>query len=154
MLRESLGKTHFWLMFIGFWVTFMPQYVLGLHGMPRRVATYNPGLGWQTLNIVSTVGAMMIGLSFVFLLVNVWVSWRKPVPAGDNPWDGHTLEWFATSPPVHHNFERLPAVRSERPVWDFHHPDAIAISHSSNGHSPQREPAGVGSGGDGGPESS
>jgi cytochrome c oxidase subunit 1 len=154
MLRESLGKTHFWLMFIGFWVTFMPQYVLGLWGMPRRVATYNPGLGWQTLNIVSSVGAMMIGLSFVFLLVNVWVSWRKPVAAGDNPWDGHTLEWFATSPPVHHNFERLPAVRSERPVWDFHHPDDIAISHSSNGHSPQREPVGVGSGGDSGPESS
>ena len=59
----------------------------------------------------------------------------KPVPAGDNPWDGHTLEWFATSPPVHHNFERLPPVRSERPVWDFHHPDAVTIGHGSgNGH--------------------
>jgi len=71
--------------------------------------------------------------------VNFWVSWRKPVPAGDNPWDAHTLEWFATSPPVHHNFERLPPVRSERPVWDYHHPDFVTVTHShphtnGNGH--------------------
>ncbi len=149
MLRERLGQAHFWLMFVGFWVTFMPQYKLGLEGMPRRVATYVPGLGWQNLNIVSTVGAFMIGISFVFLLVNVWVSWRKPVPAGDNPWDGHTLEWFATSPPSHHNFERLPSVRSERPVWDFHHPDDLALTHSTNGNGKHRQPVGVGSGSDG-----
>jgi len=152
MLRESLGKWHFWLMFIGFWVTFMPQYRLGLEGMPRRVATYDPGLGWQLLNQISTVGAFMIGISFVFLLVNVWVSWRKPVAAGDNPWDGHTLEWFATSPPVHHNFERLPSVHSERPTWDFHHPDALAIVHNTNGNGKARESVGVGSGSDGGSE--
>jgi cytochrome c oxidase subunit 1 len=120
--------------------------------MPRRVATYDPGLGWQLLNQISTVGAFMIGVSFVFLLVNVWVSWRKPVAAGDNPWDGHTLEWFATSPPAHHNFERLPSVRSERPVWDFHHPDALTITHSTNGNGKHREPASVGSGSDGGHE--
>jgi cytochrome c oxidase subunit 1 len=148
MLREWMGKTHFWLMFIGFWVTFMPQYKLGLEGMPRRVATYVPGLGWQLLNQISTVGAFFIAVSFLFLLANVWVSWRKPVAAGDNPWDGHTLEWFATSPPVHHNFERLPPVRSERPVWDFHHPDALAITHT-NGNGKVREPVGVGSGSDG-----
>ncbi len=74
----------------------------------------------------------------MFLLVNLWVSWRKPVPAGDNPWDAHTLEWFATSPPVHHNFEKLPPIRSERPVWDYHHPDARTIAHGNaatgNGH--------------------
>jgi cytochrome c oxidase subunit 1 len=135
MYNEALGKIHFWLMFIGFWVTFMPQYVLGLHGMPRRVATYPSGLGWQTLNQVSTVGAYVIGLSFVFFLVNLWVSWRKPVPAGDNPWDAHALEWFSTSPPAHHNFTKLPPVRSERPVWDFHHPDAVTVAHGrSNGH--------------------
>jgi cytochrome c oxidase subunit 1 len=131
--RESLGKWHFWLLTIGFWVTFMPQYVLGLEGMPRRVASYPTGLGWQTLNVVSTIGAYIIGISFVFLLVNLWVSWRKPVPCGDNPWDAHTLEWFATSPPVHHNFERLPPIRSERPVWDYHHPDARTVAHG-NGH--------------------
>ncbi len=136
--RESLGKWHFWLMTIGFWVTFIPQYVLGLWGMPRRVASYPADLGWQTLNVVSTIGAYVIGISFVFLLVNLWVSWRHPIPAGDNPWDAHTLEWFATSPPVHHNFEKLPPIRSERPVWDYHHPDALTITHggkrSSNGH--------------------
>ena len=133
MYREGLGKTHFWLMTIGFWVTFMPQYRLGLEGMPRRVATYPAGLGWQNLNISSTIGAYIIGLSFVFFLVNLWVSWRKPIPAGDNPWDAHALEWFATSPPVHHNFTKLPPVRSERPVWDFHHPDARTVAHH-NGH--------------------
>ncbi len=134
MLSDRLGKLHFWFLFIGFWVTFMPQYKLGLMGMPRRVATYQAGLGWQNLNIASTVGAFIIGFSFVFFLVNLWVSWRKPVPAGDNPWDAHALEWFATSPPVHHNFTRLPPIRSERPVWDFHHPDALTIAHGENGH--------------------
>ncbi|HLX88508.1 MAG TPA: cytochrome c oxidase subunit I [Acidimicrobiales bacterium] len=134
MYNETLGKLHFWLLFVGFWVTFMPQYQLGLEGMPRRVASYPVGLGWQTLNQVSTAGAYLIGLSFVFFLVNLWVSWRKPVPAGDNPWDAHALEWFATSPPVHHNFTKLPPIRSERPVWDFHHPDARTIHHGGNGH--------------------
>jgi cytochrome c oxidase subunit 1 len=151
MMRENLGKWHFWLMFIGFWLTFMPQYKLGLEGMPRRVATYATGLGWQFLNQLSSVGAVLIFISFVFMLVNLWVSWRQPVPAGDNPWDGHTLEWFATSPPVHHNFERLPSVRSERPVWDFHHPDAVSITHT-NGNGKVHHPVGVGSGSDGGPE--
>jgi cytochrome c oxidase subunit 1 len=151
MLRENLGKWHFWLMFIGFWLTFMPQYRLGLEGMPRRVATYDPGLGWQLLNVLSTIGAMIIAVSFVFMLVNLLVSWRVPVPAGDNPWDGHTLEWFATSPPVHHNFERLPPVRSERPVWDFHHPDALALVHT-NGNGTKRQAVGVGTAADDGPE--
>jgi cytochrome c oxidase subunit 1 len=134
MFNETLGKLHFWLLFIGFWVTFLPQYDLGLKGMPRRIATYPADLGWQPLNIVSTIGAYIIGVSFLFFLVNLWVSWRKPVPAGDNPWDAHALEWFATSPPAHHNFTKLPPVRSERPVWDFHHPDAVTVRHGGNGH--------------------
>ncbi len=144
MLNERLGKAHFWVMFIGFWVAFLPQYVLGLWGMPRRVATYPADLGWQALNIVSTVGAFMIGVSFVILLVNLLVSWLHPVPAGDNPWDAHGLEWFATSPPVHHNFERLPPIRSERPTWDYNHPDARTIAHGRhNGHVPQPMAAGA-----------
>jgi cytochrome c oxidase subunit I len=145
MLDERLGKAHFWLVFIGFWVAFLPQYVLGLWGMPRRVATYPADLGWQALNIVSTVGAFMIGFSFVLLLVNLLVSWLKPVPAGDNPWDGGALEWFATSPPVHHNFERLPPIRSERPTWDYNHPDTRTIHHGRrNGHVPQPVAAAAG----------
>jgi cytochrome c oxidase subunit 1 len=147
MFDERLGKIHFWLLFIGFWMTFLPQYDLGLRGMPRRVATYPVGLGWQTENIISTVGAFIIGVSFVFFLVNLWVSWRNPVPAGDNPWDAHALEWFATSPPAHHNFTKLPPVRSERPVWDFHHPDLRTIRHGGNGHG-QLTGTGVGAGRD------
>ncbi|HUC38091.1 MAG TPA: cytochrome c oxidase subunit I [Acidimicrobiales bacterium] len=129
MLRDHLGKWHFWLLFVGFWLTFMPQYKLGMEGMPRRVASYPAELGWQFLNQLSTIGAYVIGVSFVFLLVNLWLSWRKPIAAGDNPWDGQTLEWFTTSPPPHHNFDRLPPVRSERPTWDHNHPDALSVVH-------------------------
>ena len=148
MLRESLGKWHFWLMFIGFWVTFMPQYVVGLLGMPRRVASYPSNLGWQSYNIVSTVGAFIIAVSFAVLLVNLVVSWRNPIPAGNNPWDGHTLEWFTTSPPPHHNYTHLPPIRSERPTWDYNHPDALTVPHgrrrpTTNGKS-ERKGHGVG----------
>ena len=129
MLDERLGKWHFWLLFIGFWVTFMPQYILGLKGMPRRVAVYPDNLGWQVYNVISTVGAFIIAASFLFLLWNFWISWRRPVLAGDNPWDGHTLEWFTTSPPPHHNYTHLPPIRSERPTWDANHPDAPALEH-------------------------
>jgi len=138
MLRENLGKWHFWLMFIGFWVTFMPQYVVGLLGMPRRVVTYPTYLGWESYNIISTVGAFVIAASFAVLLWNLWISWRDPVPSGDNPWDAHTLEWFTTSPPPHHNYSHLPAIRSERPTWDYHHPDHPAIGHGE-GHDPDKE---------------
>ncbi len=138
MLRENLGKWHFWLMFIGFWVTFMPQYVVGLLGMPRRVVTYPSYLGWESYNIISTVGAFVIAASFAVLLWNLWISWRDPVPSGDNPWDAHTLEWFTTSPPPHHNYSHLPAIRSERPTWDYHHPDHPAIGHGE-GHDPDKE---------------
>jgi len=147
MLHDGLGKVHFWLLFIGFWLTYMPQYLLGLKGMVRRVATYPSNLGWTGLNQLSTVGAMLIGFSFAVLLVNFWISWRRPILAGDNPWDGHTLEWFTSSPPPHHNYFRLPPIRSERPTWDYNHPDALAIRHRPMGPGPG------GPGGSGGPGS-
>ena len=131
-LREGLGKWHFWLTFVGFWICFMPQYVVGLLGMPRRVASYPSNLGWQSYNIVSTVGALIIGFSFVFMLINFFVSWRNPIEAGDNPWDGQTLEWFTTSPPPHHNYTHLPPIRSERPTWDYNHPEALTSAHSNH----------------------
>jgi cytochrome c oxidase subunit I len=118
MLHEKWGKPHFWLTFIGFNLTFMPQYALGLRGMPRRIATYSPTDGFTFLNRLSTLGAYILFISVCFLLWNFWVSWRKPIPAGDNPWDGQTLEWATSSPPPHHNFYELPPIRSERPVWD------------------------------------
>jgi len=123
MFNEKLGWAHFWVMFFGFWFQTVPQYVVGLHGMPRRIAIYSASDGFTNLNRISSVGAWLVGLSFVIFLVNMWVSWRKPVPAGANPWDANTLEWATTSPPPHHNFERIPPIRSERPVWDMNHPD-------------------------------
>jgi cytochrome c oxidase subunit 1 len=134
MLDDRLGKYHFWIMFVGFWLTFMPQYVVGLKGMPRRVAVYPSTLGWEIYNQLSTIGAFVIALSFAILLWNLWISWRRPVLSGDNPWDAHTLEWFTTSPPPHHNYTHLPPIRSERPTWDANHPDAPNIDHR---HPPQ-----------------
>ena len=128
MLNERLGKAHFWLTFLGFWLTFMPQYGVGLKGMPRRVVYYPPGLGWQIYNELSTIGAFMIA-RVSFLLINCVASWRNPVLAGNNPWDAQTLEWFTTSPPPHHNYTHLPPIRSERPTWDYNHPDALALHH-------------------------
>jgi cytochrome c oxidase subunit 1 len=123
MMREGLGKASFWFMFFGFNITFAAQYWVGLKGMPRRIAEYSPAQGWTGLNQISTAGAYLLFISVVIMLVNFYVSWRKPVPAGANPWDGHTLEWGTSSPPPHHNYEMIPPIRSERPVWDLNHPD-------------------------------
>ncbi|HLI14536.1 MAG TPA: cytochrome c oxidase subunit I [Acidimicrobiales bacterium] len=135
MLREGLGKASFWFMFVGFWVTFLPQYLLGLHGMPRRIAEYSAAMGWTTLNRVSTGGAYLLFISVALTLVNFYVSWRRPVAASGNPWDGHTLEWATSSPPPHHNFLAIPPIRSERPVWDANHPEHRAW------HAPRRKEA-------------
>jgi cytochrome c oxidase subunit 1 len=121
LLHEGWGKFHFWTTIVGFLVTFMPQYLLGLRGMPRRVAVYPANAGWNFLNRLSTIGAYILFISVASLLWNFWISWRRPRPAGDNPWDGHTLEWATSSPPPHHNFVELPPIRSERPVWDANH---------------------------------
>ncbi len=123
MLNDKLGKLHFWLLFIGFWVTFMPQYIVGLDGMPRRIASYLASNGWTSLNVISTVGAWIIASSFLVFLVNLVHSYMKPVAAGDNPWDGQSLEWFTSSPPPHHNYTHLPPIRSERAAWDYNHPE-------------------------------
>ncbi|MHB1785217.1 MAG: cytochrome c oxidase subunit I [Acidimicrobiales bacterium] len=139
MMREGLGKIHFWLTFVGFWLTFGPQYLVGLRGMPRRIDTYLASDGFTFLNRLSTIGAYILGLSVVFLILNFWASWRKPVPAGGNPWDGGALEWGTTSPPPHHNFASLPPIRSERPVWDANHPD-----HGKHEIRKKRVPVGAG----------
>jgi cytochrome c oxidase subunit 1 len=139
MLNERLGKLHFWTMFIGFWITFIPQYLLGLDGMPRRIADYLPSNGWTTLNVVSTVGAFILGASFLFFFANLWVSWRSPVAAGDNPWDGGALEWCTSSPPPHHNFTHLPPIRSERPTWDYNHPEHRKVHRAGEEPVPDKE---------------
>jgi len=129
MLHEGIGKTQFWFLFIGTQLFTLPGYLVGLHGMPRRMAVYPNNPSWQSLNIWESVGALLIGISTLLFVVNVFVSWKKPIIAGDNPWDASGLEWFTTSPPPHHNFLSLPPIRSERPTWDYHHPKHPALGH-------------------------
>jgi cytochrome c oxidase subunit 1 len=130
-LHEGWGYTQFVLMFVGFHATFLVQHVLGSEGMPRRISTYTVADGplWATLNLVSTVGAMILAVSTLPFLWNVYRTLRKGERVGDNPWDGGTLEWWAPSPPPHGNFTAaLPPIRSERPVWDATHPEAPALA--------------------------
>jgi cytochrome c oxidase subunit 1 len=123
LLSEGLGKIHFWTTFVGFHLTFLVQHLLGQEGMPRRIADYLPDDGWAGLNRLSTAGAFLTGISTVFFLWNVVRSLRRGEPAGDDPWGGQTLEWATSSPPPPHNFDRpLPPIRSNRPVFDLHHP--------------------------------
>ena len=121
MLSEKLGKVHFWLMFIGFHMTFLIQHVLGLDGMPRRVYTYPDLPGWGVMNLVSTIGAFMMAISVLALLWNVIASKWHGEMAGHNPWNAWTLEWSTTSPPPEHNFEFVPPVLGRRPLWDLMH---------------------------------
>ena len=134
MLDERLGQIHFALLFIGFNVTFFVQHELGLRGMPRRVNDYQPSDGFTTLNVISTVGSYIIGVAVLIFAINLWRSRRHGEPAGDDPWGGQTLEWATTSPPPEHNFDSLPPIRSERPVWDARHPDAPAFAHAERGN--------------------
>ncbi len=120
MLDERLGRWHFWLMMIGMNVSYFPMHVLGLEGMPRRVANYPASAGWTTLNVVITIGSVILAISvlvFGWNLVRSIFMGRGAV-AGDDPWEGYSLEWATTSPPPHHNFTHLPPIRSERPVFD------------------------------------
>jgi cytochrome c oxidase subunit 1/cytochrome c oxidase subunit I+III len=118
LLSERLGKLHFWLMVAGFNLTFFVQHFLGLMGMPRRVYTYPDLPGWGLLNLVSTIGAFLMAISVAVLLVNIARSLRHGAVAGDNPWQGWTLEWATTSPPEAHNFHEVPPVRGRRPLHD------------------------------------
>jgi cytochrome c oxidase subunit 1 len=120
-LNEQLARVHFALLFIGFNLTFFPQHELGLRGMPRRVATYMANQRWSFLNLLSSIGAYILGVAMLPFLWNVWISWRRGAPAGANPWGAGTLEWATSSPPPDHNFDSLPPIRSERPVWDLTH---------------------------------
>jgi cytochrome c oxidase subunit I len=119
LLRERLGKLHFVLMTIGTNVTFFPMFVLGAEGMTRRIADYPSSTGWQGLNELETAGAGVIALSVLAFIVNVIVSLRSRRAAGDDPWQGQTLEWATSSPPPRHNFHALPPIRSFAPLLDL-----------------------------------
>jgi len=127
-LSERLGRGVFALMFIGFNLTFWPQFVVGLRGMPRRIVDYAPGLGWETPNLVSSLGVVVLSLGVLVFLVDVVTARRRRTPAGDDPWGGHSLEWATTSPPPEHNFTALPRIRSERPAFDMRHPEVSPSS--------------------------
>jgi cytochrome c oxidase subunit 1 len=117
MLSEGIGKAHFWLMLIGFNLTFGPFHILGLEGMPRRIYRYQPGLGFDFWNMVSTVGAFLIAASVLLFLYNAVRSYRHGQVAGPDPWDARTLEWATTSPPPPHNFEEIPVVHALDDFW-------------------------------------
>jgi len=122
MLSERLARWHFWLLLIGFNLTFGPMHFAGLAGMPRRIYTYQPGRGWEIWNQLSTAGAVVQAVAFLFFFWNIYISLRRGAIAGDDPWDAWTLEWSTTSPPASYNFENIPLVRSRRPLWDQKHP--------------------------------
>ncbi len=126
MLDERLGKIHFWMLFIGFHTTFLIQHWIGVMGMPRRYATYQPEDGVTWMNQLSTIGAMLLGASLIPFFYNVWVTYRKaPSVTVNDPWGyGRSLEWATSCPPPRHNFTSIPRIRSESPAFDLHHPEA------------------------------
>jgi cytochrome c oxidase subunit 1 len=119
LLSESLGRLSFWLMFIGFNVTFLVQHSAGLSGMPRRIYDYDDSLGVSVYNLISTIGAFILALGVLVTGINVIHSLRKGKRAGNDPWQGSTLEWFTSSPPPPNNFDTIPRVRSVEPMKDI-----------------------------------
>jgi len=118
MLNETLGKITFWFFLIGFHLTFFIQHFLGLLGMPRRVFTYQNDLGWNTSNMISTVGAFLMAVGVLVMVYNIIITSIKNEKVGNDPWgDGRTLEWAISSPPPFYNFKQLPLVRGLDPYW-------------------------------------
>jgi len=133
MLDERLGQWNFWTMFVGFNLGFLPMHLSGLRGMPRRVYTYADGMGWDTLNMITTIGSFLFALGVLLLAVNVIGSLRRGRIAGPNPWDGPTLEWSVPSPPPPYNFAVIPRVASRHPLWEGRLPDVEVGSVVSSG---------------------
>jgi cytochrome c oxidase subunit 1 len=119
MLSEKLGKWNFWLMLIGFNLTFFPMHILGLTGMPRRTYRYPPGYGWDTMNMLETIGAFIIALSVLIFFVNIIYSTKRGKRAPADPWDARSLEWSIPSPPPEYNFAEIPIVQARDDWW--HH---------------------------------
>src|SRR5246127_5310055 len=123
MLNETLGKWHFWLFVIGFHLTFDLMHIPGLLGMQHRIYTYEPGRGWDSLNLLISVGGFIQAIAGVILVANLVISYFKGKKAGNDPWDAWTLEWSTSSPPPAYNFSSIPVVASRRPLWDLKHPE-------------------------------
>jgi cytochrome c oxidase subunit 1 len=123
MYNETLGKLHFWLFVIGFHLTFDFMHIPGLLGMPRRIYTYEPGRGWDMLNLIVTIGVFFQAAGILVFVANLLWSYFHGDTAGSDPWDAWTLEWSISSPPPVYNFATIPEVRSRRPLWDLKHPE-------------------------------
>jgi heme/copper-type cytochrome/quinol oxidase subunit 1 len=128
LLDERFGRWTFWTMFVGFNLAFLPMHVTGLLGMPRRVYTYQTGYGWDTLNLVTSVGSVVFAIGVLMLIVAVLRGRRSGAPAGANPWGAPTLEWSVSSPPPAYNFLEIPIVASRFPLWEPAAADAAARS--------------------------
>lgn len=124
LLDERLGKASFWLMFVGFNLGFFPMHAVGLLGMPRRVYTYGPEMGWTSVNLLTSAGSFLFAFGVLLVFVNVAASLRRGAPAGPNPWRAGGLEWLIPSPPPCYNFVVIPIVGSRHPLWeaDLGHP--------------------------------
>jgi len=118
MMSPFWGKVSFALTFVGFHVTFFPMHITGMLGMPRRVYTYPVGMGWDTLNMISSVGSFVLALGALIFVINAIVSMRRGPIAAANPWDAPGLEWATTSPPQVYNFAHIPVVSSRAPLWE------------------------------------
>jgi cytochrome c oxidase subunit I len=118
LLDERLGRWNFWTMFIGFNLGFLPMHLSGLWGMPRRVYTYADGMGWNTLNMITSIGSFVFAIGVLLLIINVLKSLKSGATAGNNPWDAPTLEWATTSPPPPYNFAVIPTLASRHPLWE------------------------------------
>ncbi|MBI1967662.1 MAG: cytochrome c oxidase subunit I [Gemmatimonadetes bacterium] len=140
LLDERLGNWHFWLTFIGMNLAFFPMHFIGLLGMPRRIYTYGPELGVSTMNLVSTIGAFLIGIAALIFVYNMWRTRRHGAVAGDDPWGGATLEWSISSPPPPHNFDVIPTVASRLPRWSA--TQLKAIPEGAETAAPVHVPAG------------
>lgn len=135
-MNEGLGKLHFWLLFIGVNVIFFTQLLLGLDGMPRRINDYVANPGWELMNTLTTIGAFVSAAGMMVFLFNVFYSLKYGERASSDPWEGTTLEWATTSPPPPHNFDSLPEIRSERPLFDLRFGERLADDEHYHGHAP------------------
>jgi cytochrome c oxidase subunit I len=123
VLNERLGQWHFWLALVGLNLAFFPMHILGLLGMPRRVYTYPGDLGWNEMNLLSSIGAFIIGVSVLIFIYNIIYTLKNGEKASSDPWDAFTLEWDTASPPKKYNFLTIPVVRSRRPFYDKKNPE-------------------------------
>jgi cytochrome c oxidase subunit 1 len=126
MLEERVGRVSFYVVMVGFNVTFLAMFYAGLQGMPRRVADYPPQ--FATANLIATLGAYTIAVGMLLFLYCIVHSWRSGAPAGPNPWRGKTLEWFVPSPPPLENFEVLPVVTGD--AYGYGESDSHHTSHA------------------------